>query len=236
MRQWVKKRSQSSSSDPISPTEPMETVANYTDVTEADEVSGAQAMAAGEIAVVISCLQVDPLTVIPGLDTSLLAWRLMQCGGVPVWVVVKPAQFDAICEYVKTLVLAPGLEGNVVTQDVGQDLGVALREADVFKAHPTVKQVFVCNVGNVLGGPHDGLIGFHRRGTALLTQECLAGGLLRRVPTGAAVTNIEVLKQPAQLHNTCWVTVPADARFCYATGAKGLDAAGKLLISRQFKP
>jgi UTP--glucose-1-phosphate uridylyltransferase len=182
------------------------------DVTPDDERTGMQAIKRGEVAMVLLAGRTPRLfSQLPGVGTSVLAWRLMQGGDMPVWIMVAPDQLASVEHHIKPLVLSPNLRGTVFTQfegyrltpdnrmawlapgvpDLGPlgngDLGPALAEAGILDAHPAVKWVFISNVDNVMATPHEGLIGFHIRHGAPITCEVVdlwpddRGGVLARI-------------------------------------------------------
>jgi len=182
------------------------------DVTPADEAMGMSAIKRGEVAMVVLAGRAPKLLAkIPGVDTSMLAWKLMQGGDMPVWIMVAPDQLAPAEHHIKQLVLSPNLRGTLFTQfegyrltpdnrmawvapgvpDLGPlgngDLGPALHEAGILAEHPNVKWVFICNVDNVMASPHEGLIGLHIRHRAPITCEVVdlhpddRGGVLARV-------------------------------------------------------
>lgn len=132
---------------------------------------------------------------IPGIGISLLAWKLMQAGGMPVWVMTPPGMVKPIEQHISHLVLAPGMSGVVFEQFEGYrltpdnrlsmlapgtpdlyplghgDVGPALVENGVLDDNPNVKHVIVCNVDNVLASPHSGILGHHILNNAAVTCE-----------------------------------------------------------------
>jgi UDP-N-acetylglucosamine pyrophosphorylase len=117
-----------------------------------------------------------------------LGWKLLQAGNLPVWVMTSFPTTQEIQRHISQLALPLGMNGCIFEQFLGYcltpdnrlllvdgvpqlyplghgDVGPALIESGVLDDNPTVKYVYVCNVDNVLGSPHPGIIGRHiRRG------------------------------------------------------------------------
>jgi UTP--glucose-1-phosphate uridylyltransferase len=122
---------------------------------------------------------------LPTVGLSLLGWHLLQAGQMPVWVMTTPDMSQLFLHHVSALAVPMGLNGTLFEQFEGYrlnpdnsvqtfghgvpglyplghgDMGPALVESGVLDDNPQVKHVVVCNVDNVLGGPHAGIIGHH---------------------------------------------------------------------------
>ena len=176
-------------------------VSNWEAVTPADEHAGEQAIASGEVAFVLLAGGAGTrmghpkiFCKLPEVDLSLLAWKLLQAGQMPVWVMATPDMSTAVHQHISGLALPAGLQGTVFEQFEGYrltpdnrlatidgkpelyplghgDVGPALVESGVLDENPNVKYVYVCNVDNVLASPHPGVIGRHIRTGALVTCE-----------------------------------------------------------------
>jgi len=169
----------------------------YDSVSCDDEQVGELAIAKGEVAFVVLAggTSASPLTVIPGLNVSLVAWKVMQGGDMPVWIMTSLAQLDAVGNHVRSLATSPGTKGCVFTQFEGYtltihdklswscpgiprthtlghgDLGPALLESGLLAENPQVKYLYVCNVNNVMASPHEGLLGKHIKQGMQVTRE-----------------------------------------------------------------
>ena len=188
------------------------------DVTAADEQAGDEMIRNGEVAFVVlagghGTRAGGPkvFAKIPSVETSLLAWKLMQGGDMPVWIMTSPDMQNSVAHHMKTLALSPGTRGTIFTQFEGYrltpdnrlslmapgvpdlyplghgDVGPALVENGVLDENLNVKHIYVCNVDNVLASPHSGLLGFHKRQGANVTVEVVdrkpgdKGGVLAHV-------------------------------------------------------
>ena len=176
-------------------------VSNWETVTPADEIRGEQAIRDGEVAFVLLAGgagtrigQPKILLRLPGMELSLLAWKLLQAGQMPVWVMTTPSMSQEIHKHISELSLPAGLKGTVFEQFEGYrltldnrlslvegtpelyplghgDVGPSLIESGVLDENPTVKYVYVCNADNVLASPHPGVIGHHIRTGSPVTCE-----------------------------------------------------------------
>jgi len=184
-------------------------VVQWDDVTLADEAEGSRMIKDGEVAFVMLAGGVGTrmggpkvFAKIPGLETSLLAWKVMQGGGMPTWIMTSYGNMQPVAHHMQKLVLPPGtwyhifeqFEGYRLTPDnrmswvtpgvpdlypLGHgDVGPALVESGVLADNPNVKYAFICNVDNVLASPHAGLLGLHKRQGADVTCE-----VVERMPT-----------------------------------------------------
>lgn len=175
------------------------------DITPADDAAGADAMKKGEVAVVVLAGGAGTrmggpkqFMVIPGVGTSLLAWKLMQCGDLPTWIMTSPRLMSQVADHIKPLALSPKLRGRIFEQFEGYrlttddhlsseilempdvpelyplghgDVGPALIESGILEQEPNVKWIYVCNVDNVMSAPYEGLVGYHIRHGASVTCE-----------------------------------------------------------------
>lgn len=172
------------------------------DITPVDELNGEAMISSGEVAFVMLAGGAGTrmggpkiFAKIPGVDTSLLAWKVMQGGGLPTWIMTSVGNMQPVVHHMQKLVLPPGtfyhifeqFEGYRLTPDnrmswvspgvpdlypLGHgDVGPALVESGVLKDNPKVKYAYICNVDNVLASPHPGLLGFHKRQGADVTCE-----------------------------------------------------------------
>jgi UTP--glucose-1-phosphate uridylyltransferase len=177
-------------------------VIDSSDITALNEAMGDRAILEGEVAFCILAGGVGTrmgtpkaFAKIPGVNTSLLAWKIMQGGGMPTWIMTSAGGMSAIAGHMRELVMPPNtditlfeqFEGYRLTPDnrlarteaghpilypLGHgDVGPALVESGVLDDHPKVKWVVVANVDNVMGSPHAGLIGRHIVGTHHVTCE-----------------------------------------------------------------
>ena len=187
-------------------------------VTSADELVGEDLIKKGEVAFVILAGGAGTraggpkvFAKIPGIGTSLLAWKLMQGADMPIWIMTSPDMQNSVAHHMKTLALSPRTRGTIFTQFEGYrltpdnrlaliapgvpdlyplghgDVGPALVENQVIDENPNVKYAYICNVDNVLATPHSGLLGFHKRQGADVTVEVVdrlpgdKGGVLAHV-------------------------------------------------------
>lgn len=226
-------------------------VSTWSDVTPIDELRGEQAIKDGEVAFVLLAGGVgtrigEPklFARLPKIGLSLLGWKLLQAGNMPVWVMVDPHMSEEIQRHVSSLALPLGMNGSIFEQFVGYrltpdnrlllvdgvpqlyplghgDVGPALVESGVLDDHPAVKYAYICNVDNVLAGPHPGVIGRHIRCGATVTCEVVErhkddrGGVLAwvnnhlqvaedfRLPSGFA--------EEAKYYNTNTMLINTDA-------------------------
>lgn len=170
-------------------------VSRWEDVTAADENVGEQAIKDGQVAFVLLAGGAatrfgEPkiFARLPSVGLSLLGWKLLQAGNMPVWVMTSFPTTQEIQRHISQLALPLGMNGSIFEQFLGYrltpdnrlllvdgvpqlyplghgDVGPALIESGVLDDNPAVKYVYVCNVDNVLGSPHPGIIGRHiRRG------------------------------------------------------------------------
>lgn len=176
-------------------------VSQWDSVTTSDELRGEQAIANGEVAFVLlaggagTCFGEPKLFArIPGLGLSLLGWKLLQAGNMPVWIMTQPQMAQQIQRHISTLALPLGMNGCVFDQFEGfrltpdnrlsmvnglpelyplghGDVGPALVESKVLDDNPNVKYVYVCNVDNIMASPHAGIIGRHIRTAVSVTCE-----------------------------------------------------------------
>lgn len=190
-------------------------VTSWDEVTHEDERIGEEAIADGSVAFVLLAGGLGSRTGqpksflrLPGIDLSLLGWKLLQAGNMPVWVMTAPELVREMGEHVSTLALPPGQKGIIFDQfesyrltpdsriawlapgcpdmhTLGHgDVGPALVESGVLSDNSKVKQIYVCNVDNVLASPHPGILGLHiRRGVPVTCelvdrQEGDRGGVL----------------------------------------------------------
>jgi UDP-N-acetylglucosamine pyrophosphorylase len=173
-------------------------------ITPFDEVDGEEMVKKGEVAFVILAGGAGTraggpkvFAKIPGVETSLLAWKLMQGGGMPIWIMTSPDMLTSVAHHMSTLGLGPQTRGAIFTQFEGYrltpdnrlswlvqgvpdlyplghgDVGPALVESGILDENPGVKYAYICNVDNVLGSPHPGLLGFHKRQGADVTCEVI---------------------------------------------------------------
>lgn len=172
------------------------------EISNGDELVGDEMVRRGEVAFVILAggtgTRVGGPKVfakIPGVETSLLAWKLMQGGDMPIWIMTSPDMQSSVARHMHTLALSPKTRGSIFTQFEGYrltpdnrlalfapgapdlyplghgDVGPALVENGVLDEYPDVKYAFICNVDNVLAAPHSGLLGFHKRQGVNVTVE-----------------------------------------------------------------
>jgi len=212
-------------------------------ITAVDELTGEQMIKEGQVAFIILAGGAGTraggpkvFAQIPHVETSLLAWKLMQGGDMPIWIMTSPDMLNSVAHHMKSLALSPKTRGTIFTQFEGYrlspdnrlaliapgvpdlyplghgDVGPALVEGGVLDENKDVKYAFICNVDNVLGSPHAGLLGFHKRQGADVTCEVIdrrpgdKGGVIAvvnnrlqvaedwRLPTGFA--------DQAKWHNT----------------------------------
>ena len=201
-------------------------VVDWESVTTQDEERGERAIKDGDVAFVVI---VDnngwvgnhrAFSRIPGLDLSLLGWKLLQAGNMPVWVMSSPEASRSIQDHILKLALPVGLQGTVFEQFEGYclteesrlhlekgepllyplgsgDVGPALVESGVLNDNPNVKMIVACHVNNVMASPHAGLIGRHIRTACKVscevTQDEPAGLLFS---TGTMIIDVDVLRWP----------------------------------------
>lgn len=161
-------------------------VLQYEDITQEHVNLGEEAIKSGEVAFVILAGDEHSkfMLNIPNL-TSLLGWKLLQAGEMPVWVMSSPNNMLQIQQHISTFALPPGLNGVIFQQFEGcrfkpddsvswirpavpelyplghGDLGPALVESGILHDNLSVKRIVVCNVNNVMAAPHPGIIGYH---------------------------------------------------------------------------
>jgi UDP-N-acetylglucosamine pyrophosphorylase len=169
-------------------------VVQWDEVSEHDDAVGDQMIKDGKVAFVVMSGgagtrlgRPKAFATIPGIETSLLAWKVMQGAGMPTWIMTSARGMDHVVQHVKHLVLPPRTSYHVFEQFEGYrltpdnrlswmfadipdlyplghgDVGPALVESGVLADNPNVKYVYVCNVDNVLAAPHSGLLGLHAR-------------------------------------------------------------------------
>lgn len=186
------------------------------DVTQADEITGEKLITSGEVAFLIMAggletdLQPKILDAIPNLGLSLLGWKLLQCGNMPVWIMTSSYMTQEIQRHISNLAVPVGMDGVIFEQFEGYgltsdnrldvicphipclyplgngDVGPALVESGVLDDNPKIKYVVVCNYNNVMASPHAGVIGRHVRSGCKITCEVVdhvendTGGTLTR--------------------------------------------------------
>lgn len=176
-------------------------VSDWSDVTPADELRGEQAIKEGEVAFVVLAGgaatrfgEPKMFARLPSVGLSLLGWKLLQAGNMPTWIMTSPKYTQEIHDHITKLALPTGLNGTIFEQFRGLrltpdnrisyvngepefyplghgDVGPALVENGVLDENPGVKYIYVCNVDNVLGSPHPGIIGRHIRKAGKVTCE-----------------------------------------------------------------
>lgn len=176
-------------------------VTAWTEVTSADESVGDRSIQNGEVAFVLLAggagtrLGEPKLFArLPELSLSLLGWKLLQAGNMPVWIMTQPMMTKEIQRHISTLALPLGMQGCIFEQFEGfrltpdnrlsmlngmpefyplghGDVGPALVESGVLDDNPKVKYVYVSNVDNVLASPHPGIVGLHIRSGRKVTCE-----------------------------------------------------------------
>ena len=177
-------------------------LADWSDVTVADEVAGQRMIQTGQVAFVLLAGGAGTrmggpklFAQIPGVGTNMLAWKLMQGGDMPVWIMTSPDMVRVVAHHMKAWALSPKTRGTIFTQFEGYrltpdnkmswvtpgvpdlhplghgDVGPALIENSVLDDNPGVKWAYVCNVDNVMASPHAGLLGLHQRRSADVTCE-----------------------------------------------------------------
>ncbi len=175
----------------------------WSDVTEEDELEGEQAINDGRVAFAVLAGGAGTrfggpkfMETIPDVGLSMLGWKLLQAGNMPVWVMTSPAMLAGVERHISSLAIPLGMNGAIFEQFEGYrltpdnrlsqiidglipdtyplghgDLGPALVEAGVLDDNPDVKYVVVSNVDNVLGSPHAGMVGHHIRSLKEVTCE-----------------------------------------------------------------
>lgn len=177
-------------------------VSSWDSVLPGDELRGEQAINDGEVAFVLLVGGVGTRAGghkaffrLPNVGLSLLAWKLLQAGQMPVWVMTTPDMTKEVQRHISGLALPMGMNGCIFEQFEGYrltpdnhvqlgnlglpelyplghgDIGPALMKNGVLDDNPNVKYAYVCNVDNVLASPHPGIIGRHIRVGASLTCE-----------------------------------------------------------------
>ena len=177
-------------------------VSSWETVTSIDEARGEQAIRDGEVAFVVLAGgsgtrmgQPKLFARIPGMELTLLGWKLLQAGQMPVWVMSTPDMMPQVQRHVSSLALPMGMHGCVFEQFEGYrltpdnrlsigptglpelyplghgDVGPALVANGVLDDNPEVKYAYICNVDNALATPHPGIIGRHIRTGAPVTCE-----------------------------------------------------------------
>lgn len=172
------------------------------DVTTADELLGEDMIKSGSVAFVVLAGGVGSrfggpkaLAQIPNLGLTLLGWKLLQCGNMPVWIMSAPEVTQQVQQHVSALAVPAGMNGVIFEQFEGYrltpdnrlsfiaegipelyplghgDVGPALVESGVLIENPQVKHVIVCNVDNVMASPHPGVLGRHVRSSCKVTCE-----------------------------------------------------------------
>lgn len=177
-------------------------VQRWDEVSGADEIIGDRLIKDGKVAFIILAGGAGTrmggpkvFATIPGVGTSLLAWKVMQGGGMPTWIMTSAGNLDDIARHMRRLVLPPGSSYHVFEQFEGYrlspdnrlswvapnvpdmyplghgDVGPALVESGVLADNPDVQYAYICNVDNVVASPHPGLVGYHVRQGADVTCE-----------------------------------------------------------------
>lgn len=172
------------------------------EVTLEDEAVGEQAVKNGEVAFVVLAGGAGTRAGGPKVfahlkrvGMSLLAWKLLQAGNMPVWVMASPDMFMPIERHIALMALPAGMNGTIFEQFEGYrltpdnqmslngsgvpelyplghgDVGPALVESKVLDENPQVKRIVVCNVDNVLASPDASVIGCHIRSGAKVSCE-----------------------------------------------------------------
>jgi len=167
-------------------------VVEHTELTLIDEMRGEQAIAAGEVSFVIMAGGASTrmgtskqLAMMPTVGTSLLAWKVMQGGGIPTLIMSAAGGLDVIARHLQQLVLPPKTPVHVFEQFEGYrlnldtslrwlstgvpdlhplghgDVGPALVESGVLDDNPNVKYAYIVNADNVMASPHSAIIGRH---------------------------------------------------------------------------
>ena len=177
---------------------------NYEEITVADEQVGEEMISRGEVAFVLLAGGAGTrmgmpkvFAKIPGVDTSMLAWKVMQGGNMPVWIMTSVGNLKSIALHLEKLARPPKASYHIFEQFEGYrltpdnrlewiahgvpdlyplghgDVGPALVESGVIADNPGVKYAYIVNVDNVMGSPHPGLLGFHKREGATVTCEVI---------------------------------------------------------------
>jgi len=179
-----------------------EQVTSFESITTIDEQSGEELIKQGKVAFLIMAGGAGTrmggpklFAHLPAVGTSLLAWKLLQAGNMPTWVMTQPDMTKSIQRHMSSLALPLGMHGVIFEQFEGYrltpdnrllqigpgipelyplghgDVGPALIESGVLDDNPAIEHVVVCNVDNVLATPHPGIIGQHRRSGCKVTCE-----------------------------------------------------------------
>lgn len=175
-------------------------VVSLSEATEEDEDAGYDMVERGEVAFVLlagaSARGTPKLFArIPQIGMTVLAWRLLQYAGNPVWVMSAPDMMKSIGRHLQEMALTTTTQGTVFPQfesyrlapdnriawfspgvpdlySLGNgDLGPALADAKVWEDFPNVKRVVVSSVDNILANFHPGLLGMHARRRTPITCE-----------------------------------------------------------------
>lgn len=149
----------------------------------------------GQVAFVV-CTSDSQLTLaqLSSVGTTLLGWKLMQAGNMPVWIMCTPQLSHQLHAYISGLILSPGLSGTILEQYEGYCLNpdnslyieqhkprlYSLGSGDLAplyvslihnNEYQNVKYVVVCHVNNVLAQPNAGLLGYHVKSKRQITCE-----------------------------------------------------------------
>jgi molybdopterin-guanine dinucleotide biosynthesis protein A len=220
---------------PLWPDHPTNSAISHADVnvTLADETLGQRLIAEGKVAFVVLAGGAGTrmggpkvFAKLPSLGLSLLGWKLLQAGNMPVWVMTTPDMTSQVQRHISTLAVPMGMNGAIFEQFEGYrltpdnrlsllapgipnlyplghgDVGPALIESGVLADNPGVEHVVICNVDNVMACPHLGIIGQHVRSQKRVTCEVVerkkgdTGGVLAWVDNRLQV--VEAFRLPSE--------------------------------------
>ncbi len=199
------------------------------DVSAEDEALGERAIAAGEVACVFFSSNLDT-SIIPTLGMSVIAWKLLTTGNMPVWILTSKRDLECLSNHVSKLALAVGMNGTIFDgfdgymlsadnrlqwmekkgvpcrQWLGDgDLAPALRQSTILTDNPKIKYVHISDVANLLGNPHTGIIGRHIRRQRSMTCELVKNSKSfydQKLACPAWVDNRLELVHPSRMHDS----------------------------------
>lgn len=163
------------------------------------EQLGEELINSGQVAFVV-CTSDSQLTLaqLSSMGTTLLGWKLMQAGNMPVWIMCSQQLSQQLHTYISGLILSPGLSGAILEQYEGYclnpdnslcieqhkprlyplgsgDLGPLCASLQLTHnaEYQNVKYVIVCHVNNILAHPDVSLLGYHVKSKRQITCEVM---------------------------------------------------------------
>jgi hypothetical protein len=190
---------------------------DWTEVTAEHQLLGEGLIRAGKVVFVVRADE-RSLRVLPGMGLTLLGWKLLQAGNVPVWVIAVAELTERLHAHILELGLPPGMQGSVFS-DLDWD--------EVLAANTSIEHMYVCECSNVLADLHPGILGMHAEARVLRTFEASDGTL-----TGPWYHSLSVLQEDL---TDLVVDLPDDRCFKVTDDAALVEAA-RVLQTFRFKP